>query len=589
MKLPELRARILRYGLGIIAGIFLTLTAASTLVVWNSYRHQIESNNELLLNEIGHSIEEYLNQPQKQIELLSILYPHAHQHEIQELLNSFRSMDDRFQRIQVQDSLGQILWTSPANISLIGLDMSQQAFFKLPAQTRTPYWSPVFISPIDELATVAFSVPFPQGVLTAYLSMENLAEFQLPKEVSGTIQLYVTDHTGTFLLHPEIHRVKERETFPLFPALKKIQTPGRVLHATLAQGKQAMNCSGKILPKYNWGIFLIQPQGTLTRPIYKLVATLAILMILFSVLATLFGLYAFRQVYNPFLALVQQMNQLGTEGACIQHMDTPLYKEYAEITTQFNQMVDRVHERQNALSMKNKELESMLYIATHDLRTPLVNISGFSQEIEVMLQDLEQNLSNATVRQNLIRIEIPTALQFVTNSAKRMDQLLQGILRIARLSRAEMQPQSVDLNDVFHRIRDNLDFTLRQKNASFVVDPLPAVWGDPSELHQLFSNLVENALKYTSEGRSPEIHVQASEDNQFCFVRIRDNGKGISATDQKKIFNIFFRVGDSPGIPGEGLGLTIVQRIVERHQGEITLYSDLGVGSEFTIKLPKIK
>lgn len=584
-KIPELRKWILWYGLGGIFGVFLVLAFVTSYVVWNSYKSQIEDNNQLLLQGIGQAIEEYLDQPLHQLGLLASVLPETHTWEVQGLLNHFQKIDSRFQRIQVHDIHGHIKWTSPADSQSVGHDMSEQFFFKIPRINQKVYWSPVFLSPIEEVATVALSLPFEGGILTAFLSMENLAEFQLSQEFLKNTQLYVTDHTGTFLLHPDIRMVRERATFSEFASLRSAQQNQSVLHSQIRNGKESMHCSGMMLRKYGWGIFLLQPNTIFMKPVYELVFSLAGVMALVGILVFLFGFFLFQKIYRPFKSLIHQMEALGAGGS-VSKIESATYKEYSDIIKQFNLMAEQISERQRALSMKNKELESMLYIATHDLRTPLVNIAGFSQELEGQFAELDQNISNSQSYEKLLNDEIPNSLHFIIQSTRRMDQLLQGLLRVARLNRSELIVQSVDLNNLFATITDNLNFATRNRKASILIDALPTVKGDPSELQQVFSNLIENALKYSHPERTPEIRVSAKADDGFAWIAVQDNGLGVSELHQKKIFNIFFRVGDQPTISGEGLGLTIVQRIVERHQGEISLSSIVGEGSEFVVKLP---
>lgn len=584
-KTPELKRLILWYGLGGVFGVFLLLASVSSYVVWSSYKSKIEDNNQLVLQGIGQAIEEYLDQPLHELNLLATILPETHNREIQGLIDHFQKLDSRFQRIQIHDLQGHISWTSPSDSQSLGHDMSQQLFFKIPRQTQQVYWSPVFLSPIEEIATLALSLPFEGGVLTAFLSMENLAEFQLSKEFIKNAQLYVTDHTGTFLLHPDINTVKERATFPQFVDLKKSQHNPTILHSQVKIGKERMHCSGMMLSKYDWGVFLIQPNSIFLRPVLELVFSLAGVMAFAGILALLFGVFLFQKIYRPFQSLIHQMGNLGSGGS-VARIDFATYKEYSEIIKQFNLMAEQISERQRALSMKNKELESMLYIATHDLRTPLVNIAGFSQELEGQFKELSQNISNSQSIEKLLHTEIPNSLHFVIQSTRRMDQLLQGLLRVARLNRSELIAQAVDLNDLFKTITDNLNFATRNRNASIQIEQLPSVKGDPSELQQVFSNLIENALKYSHPERLPELRVSAKTEDGFAWIAVQDNGLGVSELHQKKIFNIFFRVGDQPTISGEGLGLTIVQRIVERHQGEITLTSVPGEGSVFMVKLP---
>jgi len=140
-----------------------------------------------------------------------------------------------------------------------------------------------------------------------------------------------------------------------------------------------------------------------------------------------------------------------------------------------------------------------------------------------------------------------------------------------------------------HSILDVLQYKIQQKRAEVVFDKLPPCYGDESQINQVFSNLIDNALNYLHPDRKGIITVTGQTEGGRSRYCVSDNGVGIQKTHQKKIFEIFHRLNPNESVPGEGLGLTIVRRIVDRHKGKITVESEPGMGSRFFVELPAKK
>jgi signal transduction histidine kinase len=292
--------------------------------------------------------------------------------------------------------------------------------------------------------------------------------------------------------------------------------------------------------------------------------------------------------------------------------------EAARLATQFNGMLDSLAERkaayfaQNQRSMqeindkvveldrvnselegKNKEMESMIYTASHDLRSPLVNIQGFSQRLEKAVTDINTRLAQddvpEKVRTDLARTlneRIPSALGFIKASSLKMDMLINGLLRLSRAGRAQLTIEPLDMTLVLRAVVDSLAIQAHQAGATIRVDPLPACLGDSTQINQVFSNLIDNAIKYRDPARPLEVHITGSSDGQRARYEVTDTGLGIAEKFQPRVWELFHRLDPNGPIPGEGLGLTMVQRILARHGGGITLASSPGKGSCFTVELP---
>jgi PAS domain S-box-containing protein len=242
---------------------------------------------------------------------------------------------------------------------------------------------------------------------------------------------------------------------------------------------------------------------------------------------------------------------------------------------------------------KNKELETVVYVASHDLRSPLVNVQGFSKElahacerVRLKLKETPGSLVEKNELESLLAEDVPEALSFIQAGVAKMDRLLAGFLRFSRLGRAALNIQALDMNSMLREIAQTMDYQIKEKGASLFIDHLPGAEGDPTQINQVFSNLIDNAVKYLSPLRPGQIHVSAQIEGRRSIFVVEDNGIGIAKEYQAKVFEIFHRLDPSAGA-GEGLGLTIAQRILERQNGKIWVESRVGHGSKFFVSLPK--
>ncbi|ODS33453.1 MAG: two-component sensor kinase [Candidatus Scalindua rubra] len=241
------------------------------------------------------------------------------------------------------------------------------------------------------------------------------------------------------------------------------------------------------------------------------------------------------------------------------------------------------------LRYRNKEMEQIVYVASHDLRSPLVNIQGFSKELQQSFEKvrpiLKDNGVSSAVKKRLDPIleeDIPEALKYILTSTTKIDSLLSGILRLSRMGRAGLTIKRLDMNKLMSDVVGTLEYKIKEVGATLHVDELPSCSGDETQINQVFSNLLDNALKYLNPNRPGIIRISGTRHLVYC---VKDNGIGIAAEHQDKIFEIFHRLKPDDST-GEGLGLTIVRRILDRHGGKIWVESKPGKGSKFFVSLP---
>jgi light-regulated signal transduction histidine kinase (bacteriophytochrome) len=185
----------------------------------------------------------------------------------------------------------------------------------------------------------------------------------------------------------------------------------------------------------------------------------------------------------------------------------------------------------------------------------------------------------------LLDEDIAEALQFIGASATKMDSLLSGVLKLSRVGRASLTIRHLDMNQMLAGIVASMQFAIERAGATVQLDPLPPCHGDQLQISQVFSNLLDNALKYLDPTRPGKIRVSGHEEPQEVVYSVQDNGVGIAEEHQQSIFQIFHRLNPQTGT-GEGLGLTIVRRVVDRHSGKIWVESTPNDGSAFYLLLP---
>ncbi len=246
-----------------------------------------------------------------------------------------------------------------------------------------------------------------------------------------------------------------------------------------------------------------------------------------------------------------------------------------------------------SLQNKNEEMESILYAASHDLRSPLVNIQGFSARIQRYLAELDRILTMKAPAEELcetaapiIRNNIPKALGYVTASTDKMDALVNGLLKLSRLGRATHSPEPIDMNELMRETLDALKFQTQEARAVVALGDLPFCWGDRREIGQAFSNLIDNAIKYRDSDRPLTIRITGTEKGGRVAYSVEDTGIGIKKGHQDQIWGLFSRLDPGGPVPGEGIGLTMVKRIIQRNRGRIWMESEPGKGSSFYIVLP---
>ncbi len=216
------------------------------------------------------------------------------------------------------------------------------------------------------------------------------------------------------------------------------------------------------------------------------------------------------------------------------------------------------------------ELAEFASVASHELKEPLRMVEKYS---ELLAHDLEGKLDE----------ESQKSLGFILDGARRMDALIEGLLSFSRVDTGWQTFKACDCNTLVEEALHRLEDEIRETGAEIQREGLPTILGDPSELSQVFQNLIGNALRFRGE-RSPRIRISVLQAEEEWIFSIKDNGIGIDPRQAETIFEIFKRL--HPEIEGTGIGLAICRRIVEKHGGRIWVESTPGRGSTFSFTIP---
>jgi two-component system, chemotaxis family, sensor kinase Cph1 len=251
--------------------------------------------------------------------------------------------------------------------------------------------------------------------------------------------------------------------------------------------------------------------------------------------------------------------------------------------------LDRLNRK---LEEKNRELGEIIYITSHDLRSPMVNIDGFSREIGDQMGIISGIIEGSNLDgeekeriNTILKEEVEDGLSFIGSSIRKIDSLIEGLLRISRLGTTEFEMENLDMNEMVKEVVPVFEFQVQECGGEITVGELPPCVGDSTRINQVLSNIIDNAIKYRDPDRALRIDISGGTEDEYSFYDITDTGIGIPERHLARVFSIFHRI-DPRATPGEGLGLTAVRRILDKHDGSIAVTSRVGEGSTFRVCLP---
>lgn len=265
-----------------------------------------------------------------------------------------------------------------------------------------------------------------------------------------------------------------------------------------------------------------------------------------------------------------------------------LQESEAELQKRVDERTLELQNLNEELKRTNKNLEEFAYAASHDMKEPIRKIHLFSDRLK---GELNEQLTE-TQRHLFSRVE---------NATTRMNTLIEDLLTYSIVSRGIPSMDSVDLNQKLKNVLVDLEVEIEEKGASITIEPLPVIRGQKRQMQQLFQNLIGNALKYSRPGVQPQIHIGSSTlfgyqtslrlpeeaaQKQYHLISVKDNGIGFEQTDAERIFQVFTRLHGNAEYKGTGVGLSIVKKVVDNHEGFIWAESRPGEGTTFFLLLP---
>lgn len=251
---------------------------------------------------------------------------------------------------------------------------------------------------------------------------------------------------------------------------------------------------------------------------------------------------------------------------------TELHQSQEEIKQLHANLERRVEERTTELLVANKELEAFAYTVSHDLRAPLRAIAGFTQ---ILTEDFAKDLPD----------EGKHICSVIIENTQRMGHLIDDLLAFSRVGRSDLNLSNIDSNRIINIVYQELTTPKQREKIIFIVDPLPTVLADNAMIKQVWFNLISNAIKFSSKCSNPEIKIWCYTEDTRTIFTIKDNGSGFGMKYANKLFGVFQRFHSNKEYEGTGVGLAIVQRIIQRHGGTIWAEAEINNGAQFYFTL----
>ncbi len=378
-------------------------------------------------------------------------------------------------------------------------------------------------------------------------------------------------------------------------ALKRRVTIGSQTAIPIQKAVEGQNGSGRsidyrgeeiiavwrAIPSMNWGMVAkidIKEAFASVDDLRRLtlgIALMTLLLVVFVARATA------RSIARPIRVLQQGVETLGN-GDLSFKVGTDAKDEVGQLSRAFDQMVGdlkvlnlKLEKRADELARSNEDLEQFTSIASHDLQEPLRKMRSFSS---ILKEDYSGSLDGEGLG----------FLDRIQHSSDRMKRLIDDLLSLSRVTTKAKSFQSTDLKKVAEEVIDDIDDLISRSNGHVEIGDLPTIEADRTQMYHLIQNLIGNGLKYRQKNQAPEISVEnVPGKNGNVEIRVKDNGIGFDEKYLDRIFKPFQRLHGRKDYEGSGIGLAICEKIVRRHEGEMTAQSSPGQGATFIVKLPR--
>ncbi len=428
------------------------------------------------------------------------------------------------------------------------MNFADSAWFKQVARTHRVYTSGASSGEATaEKSVMTVAAPIVNGdqfsgVLAVNYDLNTIKNWLTPMSLGATKWISIVDHNGIIVVAPardsysSVRDVSGREN------VKKVIAGQSGTEFIWQDGKQVLT-SRHPMSSLGWGVLVEIPVEEIDKVIAKFERPLSWVALIFVLLAL----------------------SIGIVGVL-------LYSRLRESRAQVTELNAELSLRISELEARNKELEAFSYSVSHDVRAPLRHIAGFSQ---LLLEEC----------QNLISPDGREYLQEIQHSTRRLQQLVEDLLRFSKLGAQGMKLQMTNLNEVVGEVVSSIGPELAGRNVTFDVSPLPNAECDRALIRQVFLNLISNAVKFTATRDSAVIKIGEYHQGGESVVYVRDNGVGFDMKHASRLFEPFHRLHSQEQFEGTGIGLAMVQRIILKHRGRVWAESESDHGASFFFSL----
>ncbi len=326
------------------------------------------------------------------------------------------------------------------------------------------------------------------------------------------------------------------------------------------------------LPDYELAILTEIDAAEALAPVFAFRNRMVIILVIVILLVALIGIMVSRTITGPVRKLITGIEEFG-RGVLDKRIDVPSADEIGQLADTFNRMAGERKRVEEELQKINKELEGFSYSVSHDLRAPLRAVSGFSN---VILEDYGDQLDDEGKRY----------LNLIVKNIAKMGNLIDDLLKFSRMGRTDMTFTTVDMKKVAMSANNEMKLVYEDRVIEMSLNSLPNIRGDSKLLHQVFSNLISNAMKYTEREEVGKIEIGSNIGKDHVTYYVKDNGVGFDMKYVHKLFGVFQRLHSEKDFEGTGVGLALVQKIIHRHGGNVWAEGKVNEGATFFFSLP---
>lgn len=492
--------------------------------------------------------------------------------------------------------------------------LREYSIFKQTASSLQPA-SDVYTSPSLNLPVIAFSEPLFKedstfgGIILITIDSQHVSAFINQQNGTASLFTYLVDQNGKVITHPDNNLARSfadlSDQSEVKSVLDSIEPSGSLLHGPLTD--RSLIGFARV-HGLQWNVITQNPAASALATVRAGGDLAYIILLVFLVVCIIAGVIIARMVARPLTTLSQAAVDLAAGNDSVplpssgvveiqsladafhemrlrlqqrtrerERAEQALLRANEELEARVAQRTADLEETTRALQISNSELQDFAYIASHDLQEPLRKILAFGDRLR-------------SRSDGMLNPESLDSLERMVSAAERMQKMINDLLAYSRITTKAQPLAPVNLENTLREVLTDLELRLEQTGGEVEIGPLPSILAEPTQMHQLFQNLIGNALKFHRPGVPPVIKVGCENyANNGIKLVVEDNGIGFETVYAERIFQPFQRLHGRGAFEGNGIGLAICRKIIERHGGQITAESVPGEGSRFIMLLPQAR